>query len=66
MHAIGVPWWHKIFSILCSSLSSIRSGGGAGKWAMDGVLIIGCKKGSIEHGVDFPHFGEMMLVHDWR
>ena len=34
MHADGVPWWHNIFLILYSSLSSIRSGSGGGKFGL--------------------------------
>ena len=28
--------------------------------------MVGCEKGDMESGVDFPHFGEAELVCDWR
>ena len=33
---------------------------------MDGVLMVGYKKGSVEHKMDLPHFREVKLIHDMR
>ena len=33
---------------------------------MDRVLMVGHKKGGVEHVMDFPHFGEAELIHDQK